>query len=118
MVLFTGEMTFPILIVQTVFLIFGITLTSPLVFTMVKESFPLNLAGTATGCMTMFYPIWAAILQIVFGRVYAWALIDNSPAQAMGIASWIIAANCVAAVIACFFMKETFVGKQPEITEA
>ena len=114
MVLFTGEMTFPMLIVQTVFLIFGIALGSSVVFTMVKESFPLNIAGTATGCMTMLYPIWAAILQIVFGKVYTWALINNSPSQAMKIASWIIVANCVAAVIACFFMKETFAGKASE----
>ncbi|MCL2474303.1 MAG: MFS transporter [Alphaproteobacteria bacterium] len=116
MVMYTGQMTFTMLIIQTVSLVIGIGLGSPLIFTMVKETFPLNLAGTASGSMNMLYPIWAAVMQTLFGIVYEYKLADSTPAEAMGAASWIVVANCAAAVIVCFLMKETFIGKQPEAT--
>ena len=113
MVLFTGEMTFPILIGQTICLMLGISTGSPIVFAMMKELFPLNMAGTAIGCMNMFYPVWAALMQAVFGLIYEgfqW----ESPSAAFSGASWLIVANCTAAFIVCFFMKETFSSRPAE----
>ncbi len=107
MVLLTGKMNFYVIVFQTVCLMLGISTGSPLAFTMVKELFPLNMTGTAIGCMNMFYPVWAALMQAVFGFIYE-SFPATEPAVAFGGASWLIVANCTAAFIVCFFMKETF----------
>lgn len=109
MVLFTGEMSGTLFFVQTVCFMIGATTTAPLVFTMVKETFPLHLVGTASGCLNMFYPIWAAIIQELYGLIYeaSFAANGGNYAAAFESASWVIVINFIAACALAFFMKET-----------
>ena len=107
MVFFTGTMNFYVIALQTICLMLGISTGSPLAFTMVKELFPLNITGTAIGCMNMFYPVWAALMQGAFGFICE-SCRNATPAEAFSAASWVIVANCCAALLLCFFMKETF----------
>lgn len=110
MVLLTGEMSFSVIVFQTICLMLGISTGSPLSFTMMKELFPLSMTGTAIGCMNMFYPVWAALMQAAFGFIYE-GYQDAAPTTAFSGASWLIVANCCAACLLCFFMKETFAGQ-------
>lgn len=77
--------------------------------TMVKETFPRNLTGTALGCFNMFYPIWTALMQVLFGFLITYAFSkDYSIDSAYQIACSIILICAIAALICSFLAKETF----------
>lgn len=104
-----GQMSFPILLVQAALLYASMGACAPLIFTMVKESFPVSLSGTALGCVNMFYPVWTAITQSIFGlMLYEFLASGMSTNTAYGLASLLVVANVVAALACSFFMKETF----------
>lgn len=81
-------------------------------FTMVREIFPINLIGTASGCVNMLYPVWAAVLQVVFGVMLGALMTRLEPAAAYSAASWLMVGNLAVAVVCSFLMKETLL-KQP-----
>lgn len=110
----TGKITLPIIIVQVVLFQVCIVTATSLIFTMLKESFPLHLAGTATGCMNMFYPIWAAILQVLFGVMLNSRLAAGaSTADAYRFAFLLVVANVIVGFCMTLFMKETYVAPSP-----
>ncbi len=101
-------MSFPLMLAQMICTVVGTSVATPLVFAMIKESFPVSLAGTATGCLNMFYPVWAIVLQKLFGLALENAGPAHTLAQAYGKAYWVIVLNCLLAFAACFFMRDTF----------
>lgn len=107
MVVWNGEMSFALILLQTICCMIGMTTAAPLVFTMTRETFPVHLAGTATGCMNMFYPLWAVALQRLYGSVLEYSSASSSLAEAFGPASMVIVINSLCAFGLCFFMKET-----------
>ena len=81
-------------------------------FTIVKETFPVRLVGTASGCVNMIYPIWAAVLQVLFGLIISFRLAKGADIQsAYSFAFLLAVANISVAIFCAFLMKETF-GKE------
>ncbi len=109
----SGSIPFYALVLQLGGLFFSITFAAPLIYTMVKESFPPELTGTATGCLNMFYPIALFILQIPFGYIIEWRLEQGlGYGAAFRSAGWIILISYIIGFLATLYMEETFPGKQ------
>ena len=84
----------------------GTCMFSPLTFAMARETFPMELIGTAGGLMNIFPPVWGVVTQKIYGF-----LLDaggGSSPEAFQAASWILAANTALALVCAFMMKETF----------
>ena len=113
MVFFTGRMNYITLLLHALLLTMAM-LASPLLLTMVKESFPPRLAGTALGCVNMLYPLWTAILQTLFGLILQAREVDSHPESAYAAASLIVVVNIGAGLVASFFMRETWGRAAPD----
>ena len=110
-----GQISFPVMLVLSVVFALGISCTPPVLFTNIKELFPLRLTGTAIGCGNMFFPLWAAGLQYVFGFVVEWGLErGHDQAQAYGNAAWLLVGCSSMALVCALCVKETFGTQSPE----
>lgn len=97
----------PLLIVQTIALTVGLVGAAPLLFVLVRESFPFHLSGTALGCANMFFPIWAFVLQKLFGVIVDHSLVSGaSTMEAYTTASWLLVFNAVGALIMIFLIRD------------
>lgn len=77
--------------------------------TMVKELFPSTLTGTALGCFNMFYPIWTAITQMLFGFILSFSLdkgFDTLIAYRFATSTVLFCA--VIALVLSFLSKDTY----------
>lgn len=105
----TGEVSLSIIIIQIIFFQLSVVTAVPIIFTMVKESFPLHLVGTASGCINMFYPIWASVLQVLFGSMLNNKLATGSSIEdAYSFAFILVIANVIVGFCMTLFMKETY----------
>lgn len=105
----SGTRSLSLMVIQIVGLMIGLVAGSPLVFTMAKESFSAGLVGTATGCMNMLFPVWAALMQSAYGAILALRQEAGATLSAAhDAASWLVVANCALALLLCLFMKETY----------
>lgn len=78
--------------------------------TMVKETFPHYLTGTALGCFNMFYPIWTALMQICFGFVLTYALASGANSiGAYKIACSIVLISAIISLYCSFIAKDTYI---------
>ena len=88
----------------------GTAMFSPLTFAMARETFPMELIGTAGGLMNIFPPVWGVVTQKIYGM-----LLDagggTSP-EAFRLAAWALAGNTALAFACALLMKETF-GRRP-----
>lgn len=75
-----------------------------------KELFPLAMVGTATGCLNTIPPLAAALHQKLFGLALHWRLAErgNDYAAAYGDAMYVNLAFIVVALIAAFFIRESY----------
>lgn len=107
--LWPGQIAFwPMLGLFIVF-IAGVASIPPVAFANIKELFPLRLAGTAIGCGNMFFPLWSAAFQAVFGLVVASRLADTgSPQIAYGSAAWLMVGCCALGLALALCMTETY----------
>lgn len=97
----------PLLIVQTIALTVGLVGATPLLFALVRESFPIHLSGTALGCANMFFPIWAFVLQKLFGVMVDHSLVSGaSTMEAYATASWLLVFNAVGAIVMIFLIRD------------
>lgn len=107
--LYAGQLSFNAMLALCVAFAFGVSCAPPVLFTNIKELFPLSLTGTAIGCGNMFFPLWAAGLQYVFGRVVEHELgTGTGPAQAYGHAAWLLVGCSVIGLCCALRMKETY----------
>ncbi|UCD88852.1 MAG: MFS transporter [Desulfobacterales bacterium] len=100
------------------FFIFSICASSVVIFgfTMIKELFPVEIAGTSTGMVNLFPFLGGAVFMPLLGRV-----LDAYPKMASGgysLAGYkmlllILLVSSVISLICTFFMKETFRAQLP-----
>ncbi len=77
--------------------------------TMVKETFPRSLTGTALGCFNMLYPLWTALMQVLFGLILSLALkFEINLISAYSLACGIILLSALAAFVCSLLTKETY----------
>jgi sugar phosphate permease len=106
---FPGSMSFGMHAAQAVAFGFLAAAAALLNLTMVKETFPPRLLGTVTGCVNMIYPVWTAVLQILFGLLLSSGLdAGKDAAAAYGLAFTLVAVSLAAGCACAFFMKETY----------
>ena len=80
-------------------------------FTMAKELFPLEIAGTAVGTVNLFPFLGGAIYQPMLGKVLdAWprAAGGGYAVAAYGMLIRVLLVTSLLALVCTFFMKETF----------
>lgn len=106
-VLWKEPQTILLLFVQTIVLTVGLVGTAPLLFALTRESFSLRSAGTALGCVNMLYPMWAFVLQKIFGTFLEFGLASGlSSMEAYAQAGWLVVLNAVGAMLMVFLIKE------------
>ncbi len=84
-------------------------------FTMAKELFPLEIAGTAVGTVNLFPFLGGAIFMPLMGKVLdAWPRAVNGAyaVEAYAVLIRVLLGTSVLTLICTFFMKETFAGKK------
>ena len=81
---------------------------SSIMYTSVKEMFPLRLVGTATGCLQTFpYVIGVPVMQSVFGKVVEWrSAVTGSTSAAYTDAMLFMAIIIATGLVASFLMTE------------
>lgn len=109
MLFFTGSLSMPLLVLQGVLFIMG-TNGAVIAFTMLKESFPPHMIGTAIGCANIFYPVWSAVLQNIFGVVLDWQLTQPNATQASAFSftAYIYIFHCLVGLAMALCARETF----------
>lgn len=126
MTLSTGKVSLPIVIAQVLFIQAGLGCAAPLVFSMIKETFPMRLMGTATGCMNMSYPIWSAFMLFLLPKLLNSKLPEGIAAvdiplavyaDAHTFAYYLVVANMLVAFAMCFLMKETFIASVADVSK-
>ena len=109
--------TYPAGLPQTIlyvfFFIFSICASAvvALGFTMIKELFPVEIAGTSTGLVNLFPFLGGAIFMPLLGRVLdAYPKIASGGYSLAGYKMLILTllASSVVSLLCTFFMKETF----------
>jgi len=108
----------PLPLLYVVFFFFAVFASSIVVigFTMTKELFPVEIAGTSVGTVNLFPFLGGAVFMPVLGKV-----LDSWPKSATGaydiqaykVMLMMLAVSAVIALVCTFFMKETL-GK-PEV---
>ena len=108
--LFSNGLPQPVLYI--VFFFFSVFASSVVVigFTMTKELFPVEIAGTSVGTVNLFPFLGGAVFMPLLGKV-----LDTWPKSAAGaydiqaykVMLLILAASAVIALVCTFFMKET-----------
>jgi MFS family permease len=80
----------------------------PISFTMVKESVPSSALASATGFINCSAPVFAAVIQGVFGSVIAGMMRGGTTSlEAYASAFLLLLAGSVIALGTTFFMKDT-----------
>ncbi len=116
MIVFYQDFSLPALF--GVFFLMGITTSSivVIVFTVVKELFPLEMAGTAIGTANLFSFFGGVIFQPLIG--YVLDITGKSqgayPPHAYRCAFWVFLGMNAISLISTFFSKET-IGKENKI---
>ncbi len=104
-----GEIPFWLMLILTTLLAIGLSSSAPVLFANIKELFPIHLAGTAIGCGNMFFPLWGAGVQLVFGMVVEWGIASTGSAQtAYSYAAGILVISSLLSVGCAYKMTETF----------
>jgi sugar phosphate permease len=114
--LFPSGLPLPLLYI--VFFLFAVFASSIVVigFTMTKELFPVEIAGTSVGTVNLFPFLGGAVFMPVLGKV-----LDSWPKSATGaydiqaykVMLMMLAVSAVIALVCTFFMKETL--EKPEV---
>ena len=84
----------------------GTAMFSPLTFAMARETFPMELIGTAGGLMNIFPPVWGVVTQKIYGL-----LLDaggGASPEAYRLAAWALVGNTLLAFVCALLMRETF----------
>ena len=77
--------------------------------TMVKEICPKELTGTALGLFNMFYPLWTALTQILFGKILNYTSQAGYDAvSSYRMACGLVLFSAVLALICSFTAKDTY----------
>ena len=77
--------------------------------TMVKETFPSSLTGTALGCFNMLYPIWTALMQVFFGFLLSYSLSQGiNTVDSYKIACSLVLVCAFIALFCSFMTKDTY----------
>ncbi|EGB14176.1 major facilitator superfamily MFS_1 [Pseudodesulfovibrio mercurii] len=86
---------------------------APMVFTMAKESLPEEVIGTAFGILNFGAPIYASIIQWIFGLVVNSGMESgNTILESYSSAFIMILAFTMIGFVATFFMKDTFTSEE------
>lgn len=106
---FPRALPVPALIAQALTFTCACGLTA-VAFASVRELFPLNVVGTAMGCLNTLPCLGAALVQKLFGSVLAWrlAVSGNDHATAYADALWVNLFFLAVAAVAVLFTKETY----------
>ena len=90
-------------------LVLGVTASAVVVvvFTSVKELFPLRIAGTATGLVNLFPFFGGAFMQVAVGWMLEGRTADQAPAGLYGHAFLLYLAAAVISLVCAFMMRET-----------
>jgi len=109
MIVFYRNLSLPALF--GIFFLMGITTSSivVIVFTTVKEFFPLEMAGTALGAANLFSFFGGVIFQPLIGYVLDMAgkIQEAYPPQAYRWAFWVFLGMNAVSLISVLFSKET-----------
>jgi len=104
----TGHLNYGLNLMLGIMLMAGIS-GSNICNTMVKETFPPSLTGTALGCFNMFYPIWTALMQVFFGFLLTYTLAHGiNTIDAYKIACSIVLVCAVISLYCSFIAKDTY----------
>lgn len=77
--------------------------------TMVKETCPKELTGTALGLFNMFYPLWTALTQVLFGKILIYAnQAGYDTVSSYRMACGLVLLSAVLALICSFVSKDTY----------
>ena len=106
-VLWPDRMPLAVLYVHS--LVLGVTASAVVVvvFTSVKELFPLRIAGTATGLVNLFPFFGGAFMQVAVGWMLEGRTADQAPAGLYGRAFLLYLAAAVISLVCAFMMRET-----------
>ncbi len=119
-VFLAGKIGYPGIIIQAT--LFGLTAgaASGPFQASIKETFPGHLVGTAVGCANILYPVYAALMTPLFGKLmeYKFAALSGTPgvtAEAAGsgayaFACWLLVAGFAVGLVSSFFVKESYKG--------
>lgn len=90
-------------------LVLGVTASAVVVvvFTSVKELFPLRIAGTATGLVNLFPFFGGAFMQVMVGWMMEGRAPGQDPAVLYGHAFYLYVAAAVISLVCAFLMRET-----------
>lgn len=77
--------------------------------TMVKETCPKELTGTALGLFNMFYPLWTALTQVLFGNILVYATnAGYGVITSYRLACGLVLFSAILALICSFIAKDTY----------
>lgn len=77
--------------------------------TMVKETCPKELTGTALGLFNMFYPLWTAVTQVLFGKILTYAQgAGYDTVASYRMACGLVLFSAVLALVCSFVSKDTY----------
>lgn len=77
--------------------------------TMVKETCPKELTGTALGLFNMFYPLWTALTQVLFGKILTYAQgAGYGTVASYRMACGLVLFSAVLALLCSFVSKDTY----------
>jgi sugar phosphate permease len=106
-VLWPGRLPLAALYLHSLVLGFTASAVVVVIFTSVKELFPLRIAGTATGLVNLFPFFGGAFLQVAVGWMLEGRDTGGDPAESYGRAFTLYLAAAAISLVCSFFMKDT-----------
>lgn len=70
----------------------------PITYSLMKDAYPSSMSGTAVGIVNMTFPLWAALLQYIYGGILSRCGSYVPSGNPHGIALGFILLNCLAAL--------------------
>lgn len=103
-----GHMNYVMFVILGIMFMCGVS-GSNICNTMVKETCPKELTGTALGLFNMFYPLWTALTQVLFGKILIYTQnAGYSVVDSYRMACCLVLGSAVLALICSFVVKDTY----------
>ncbi len=103
-----GHLNYSMFVILGIMFMCGVS-GSNICNTMVKETCPKELTGTALGLFNMFYPLWTALTQVLFGNILVYAQgAGYSTINSYRLACGLVLFSAILALICSFIAKDTY----------